>query len=1042
MVVRIIVLSLLICVSTTGYSQDVLKSFNANGCPSDSVRLVLQDQYVLGKFIVNLGEKEIWGNSYVTHYKDLEQITVRGFYEDLTEDISMYDIGISLATCDRVFKTDSACFDSQVSEDVPIIFDSIDVNFQNLAGFNPNLEYTYVGGESVEYTLGQEDVVVNYTVHLNGYPSANHSHIVSSQLVDVEGGEYCRYDLITLRSCTGNPNTIFTELSGLAGNNNGVGAEYTFEMRQSDVVIEVYDPDLDWKKEILIKYNFPKKIELINEISTSCEGTHIHFIEEDWYRVSIHYGQYDVLDELYYDDLNYYPLGFFSEEPYRILDTMVYGTSFFLDNSIANFNYTLLVESTESNCSDYDGEYVSYDPIDNQIISSFPADLFNVQFVNESFSVDVTIQSWKAYNLLEPDFLGYHIYGYPVLIAEGNSNVIEFENFARKGALEITTVENGLCKRYWKEYDQMQFDSWVKILNDVEVSNDTICGGDVELITAINGQKFIFIDRYGNSTITDTLEYIYDYEPAFARNLVVQLAKFNEPVYNSAGKLFDVGGPYCIGEEVSIGLCTEQIEVEWELTDLDEVDWPYIIVDDVLSFTMPSFGFRIKGNFVNRAGSDESLVDTVEPIVNGFSPSLIQEDELNFCNVIEIGSQDDYIQTSWYINEDLISTADDLIYYITDLENIGAEITVRLEASTSSGCDLYDEVIITYNPSINEADIIEINADLKYCPEDIITLICPDEYKACRWITTSSTIQAETYEAIVSEIIELQAIDEAGCITRQALEYNVLYPNVPLEMCQVSSDLSSGANVLNWESSEYYEMIYIFREESFLGDYQLIDSIAGFSNQYFDVTAMSELRSYRYKVQYRNTCNDYSDLDNTDYHRTISLAASVGVNNVVNLSWNDYEGLDYLQVNILRGTDPFAMESITTLPKGINAFIDAAPLLSEVVYYAIEVQLGETCDIIQDQPLLSNVVQTQIVSSIDDLDNDLDLLMYPNPATSTLSIESPHHITIVNIRDIDGKIVGSYGDQDQYDISDLVSGVYLVMVTTEAGLIVRRVYKE
>ena len=79
---------------------------------------------------------------------------------------------------------------------------------------------------------------------------------------------------------------------------------------------------------------------------------------------------------------------------------------------------------------------------------------------------------------------------------------------------------------------------------------------------------------------------------------------------------------------------------------------------------------------------------------------------------------------------------------------------------------------------------------------------------------------------------------------------------------------------------------------------------------------------------------------------------------------------------------------------------------------------------------------------IDDFDTKVAVSVYPNPATSQLSISSTQTITAIAIKDITGKDVGSPDfNNNSIDISYLSKGLYFLQIETTGGSVVEKFVK-
>ena len=62
--------------------------------------------------------------------------------------------------------------------------------------------------------------------------------------------------------------------------------------------------------------------------------------------------------------------------------------------------------------------------------------------------------------------------------------------------------------------------------------------------------------------------------------------------------------------------------------------------------------------------------------------------------------------------------------------------------------------------------------------------------------------------------------------------------------------------------------------------------------------------------------------------------------------------------------------------------------------------------------------------------NNIDIKVYPNPATSVIRIEAPIKVNAI-ILSVDGKILMQGKDVTSMDINDLAAGMYIIKVYDE-----------
>jgi hypothetical protein len=83
-------------------------------------------------------------------------------------------------------------------------------------------------------------------------------------------------------------------------------------------------------------------------------------------------------------------------------------------------------------------------------------------------------------------------------------------------------------------------------------------------------------------------------------------------------------------------------------------------------------------------------------------------------------------------------------------------------------------------------------------------------------------------------------------------------------------------------------------------------------------------------------------------------------------------------------------------------------------------------------------------TGINEFTNSLNIVVYPNPATNSLTIESPQN-GVIEITNIQGQLIKSFmatSNKTSIDVSAFPSGVYIIEVKTEKGIEVCKFVKE
>lgn len=92
----------------------------------------------------------------------------------------------------------------------------------------------------------------------------------------------------------------------------------------------------------------------------------------------------------------------------------------------------------------------------------------------------------------------------------------------------------------------------------------------------------------------------------------------------------------------------------------------------------------------------------------------------------------------------------------------------------------------------------------------------------------------------------------------------------------------------------------------------------------------------------------------------------------------------------------------------------------------------------------TNVFNTEFVSSLSNADfvNNNDLKLYPNPVSNILIIESVNKINKIAVFDLMGRLLKTTNSENTIDISDLMSGNYIVKAFINENIITSKIIKE
>lgn len=260
-----------------------------------------------------------------------------------------------------------------------------------------------------------------------------------------------------------------------------------------------------------------------------------------------------------------------------------------------------------------------------------------------------------------------------------------------------------------------------------------------------------------------------------------------------------------------------------------------------------------------------------------------------------------------------------------------------------------------------------------------------------------------------------------------------------IPVCELTMNDSANHCKILWEKpiGLSVDQFYIYRLNS-MSVFQLIDSISDSdSSFYIDYTSNPAIQSYRYKINYKDTCGNIGNL--SSYHQSIHLQSSPGFNSV-HLNWNNYFGFSYPSYYILRGTDPFSMIVIDSISSAFLTYTDVNPIPGQN-YYQIGITNPDPCFVSRDQMFVVSNISSSITNSVEEIHN-FEFSMYPNPADQFITITSTKTEFNFSVIDINGRtiILNSSNAKKRHEIStsNLANGIYLVKIEIGDSEIIKK----
>ena len=422
-----------------------------------------------------------------------------------------------------------------------------------------------------------------------------------------------------------------------------------------------------------------------------------------------------------------------------------------------------------------------------------------------------------------------------------------------------------------------------------------------------------------------------------------------------------------------------------------------------------------------------------------YDEDILESEQMEYCRIVNLEASSDYTNYEWHVynfdnNEFEILGTDRTIEidYTYNLDVYSPLITLR--GTNSEGC----RVEFTFEFPIKfpeERDLIDLSALDEDCSWEEVTISTLEPYKTYRWeyqnqyYYDNNLVIQNTNDPVV-----LLALDGDGCSFIDSYNPTENYLGSP-KICVITTDETDNHNVVLWEdpieNSENIAYYKILREGNTTN---VFDSIGitevAAENSYNDLDADNQQQAYRYQVVSVDKCNNESEP--SDIHKTIHLTINLGTNDNVNLIWDQYAGITYDQIRILRGSSQDDLEELVVLPSTALSFTDQESVIGDV-YYQIEITTQVDCDLGRRLVKISSNIAGFLSDSTDEFFSTFSV--YPNPVGEILYLDSEQNLQ-VTIIDTAGKLYSTNYIRpglSQLLVSDLAPGIYLLELSSKDG---------
>lgn len=296
-----------------------------------------------------------------------------------------------------------------------------------------------------------------------------------------------------------------------------------------------------------------------------------------------------------------------------------------------------------------------------------------------------------------------------------------------------------------------------------------------------------------------------------------------------------------------------------------------------------------------------------------------------------------------------------------------------------------------------------------------------------------------------------------GCESNEI--YTIDYETPELNPICVVTVTSSQHNKIAWEkvATSNVASYNIYKESSAAGLYYLVGNVPyNDISLFIDTISNPAVQAYRYKISAVDSCGTESPISAS--HKTIHLTQNIGINDEVNLIWDNYEGFSYSTYRIWRYDNVGGWQLLTSLPSNVNSYSDLnAPLATATsLHYLVEIVLDEVCvstKIENNNTTRSNRTEAKS-GPIDDLGiNELIVdeafYVYPNPTNTVINA----FMQLGNVQNVTCELIDAQGrvvlnqefetidDGQTITLSDInaESGIYLLRFSFEDKAYFKRI---
>ena len=293
-------------------------------------------------------------------------------------------------------------------------------------------------------------------------------------------------------------------------------------------------------------------------------------------------------------------------------------------------------------------------------------------------------------------------------------------------------------------------------------------------------------------------------------------------------------------------------------------------------------------------------------------------------------------------------------------------------AIDANGCTYNSD---TLNVTINALPNIQftLSNSLEFCLGDSLTVDAGAGYQNYFW---NNGVQTQTQTISDQDTsLYLQVRDVNGCYNwSDTLNLTVWKPFEEEEICLVTVD-TLGQNQIVWNKTNGVRTLEyrLYKQNPVTNTFDNIGTVpaTGQLSVFTDQNSNSRVTSSRYKISVVDSCGNESEL--SDQHKTMHLTLNEGISGEINLIWDGYEGIDFSQYEIYRGSSPRAMLKLADVSSANFTYTDLAPPPG-LLFYKVVIVNPDPCT-----PTGKTNAFGESESNLVEYAATDNLIIYPNP---------------------------------------------------------------